>query len=176
MIICCKLATNCVVNKRKVCCEYLWICQAKKGNPELCSAHFALWHLCLLFGQSADESACLSVWQTVGAQSSFQGASMPMMIMMLLLMMMMPHSITRTYLAWPDDVQKLLAIYCGKREKRKESKSERGKIEPTNVTPKWRPFRLGSAQNSQQSCKCHKMRQLSHCNNKRRRDAATPKK
>lgn len=37
---------------------------------------------------------------------------MPMMMMM---MRMLPHSITRTYLAWPDDVQKLLAIYSGKR-------------------------------------------------------------
>lgn len=143
------------------------------------SAHFALWHLCLLFGQSADESVCLPVWQTVGVLSSFQGASMPMMMMMLLLMMMMPHSITRTYLAWPDDVQKLLAIYSAKRDTtwgRRVKLRGGGKIAPTNATPKWRPFRLRSADNSQQSCKCHKMRQLSQCNNKRRRDVATPKK
>lgn len=59
---------------------------------------------------------------------------MPMMmmtIMLLLMMMLMPHSITRTYLAWPDDVQKLLAIYFGKRgteRGRGERKREGGRL------------------------------------------------
>lgn len=110
---------------RKLCCEYAWPAWTLLPNS---LAHFTLWHLCLLFGQSAEEeSVCL----TNCTHSIKLSRGINANDMMMMLMMMMPHSITHTYLDWSALMTPEIAgnIFW---------KSERA----SNVTPKWKAFQI----------------------------------
>lgn len=144
VIIYCKLTANCAVNMH--------------DQPELCSpirlltSHFDIYVYCL----ANQQKKSLCAWQTVRTQSSFQGASMPMIWWWCWWWWCHTqlHTLIWTGLHWWRP--KLPAIYSERARERQMS------------LPNGRPFRLRSGHNSQ-SCKCHKMRQLSQCNNKRQR-------